>query len=124
MFNDIFKDNPNSTCIKVYLGKETVQDPYEKNVEVTLFQPTIINAIVEDLSFSQIKWKLPGIITDKAKRVYISKKYRTLIENSQKIEVKENGIFVAFEGWRVNGRMQIREEGDLLQIYIYVKSVD
>ena len=123
MFNDIFKDNPNATCIRVYLGKETIQDPYEKNVKVTLFQPTIIQAIVEDLIFSQISWKLPGIQTDKAKRVYIPKQYRTLIENSQKIEVRENGKLVAFEGWRVNGRMQIREEGDLLQIYIYSKTV-
>lgn len=111
-------------CIKVYTGAEIVQDPYEKNVEVTLFQPYIVNAIVEDLLFSQISWKLPGVITEKAKNLLINKQFRNLIENSQRIDIKENGKWVSFEGWRVNGQMQIREEGSFIRVYAYSRTVD
>jgi len=113
----------NSQCIRVYLGKETVVDPYEKNTEVSLLNPIPVKAIVADLVASQIQWKMPGIVANKAKEIYVEKKHRTLLEKSQKISVKENNTWVEFEGWRVNGQMQIREEGDFLRVYIYSKHV-
>jgi len=121
---ELIKNHPNSQCIKVYTGSETIQDPYEKNVEITLHSPTLIDAIVEDLIFSQVEWKLPGVKAKKAKSLHLSKQFRSLIEASQIIEVKENGKYERFEGWRVFGQMQIREEGDLIQVYIYSKTVD
>lgn len=105
------------------MGLESVVDPYEKNIEVSLLNPIPVRGLVSDLVFSQITWKMPGIVADKAKELYIEKEHRTLLEKSQKIEVKENNEWVAFEGWRVNGRMQIREEGGLLRVYIYSKNV-
>lgn len=118
---DFFREQ--SECIRIYIGIETIEDPYEKNRSVTLLNPVPIRAIVSDLLFSQINWKLPGIVTEKAKEITVEKKHRNLIEKSQKIEVKENNVCIAFEGWRVNGRMQIREEGDFIRLYIYSKHV-
>lgn len=119
---DFFREQ--SEDIKIYTGKETVSDPYEKNATVSLFNPLFICAIVSDLIFSQISWKLPGIITDKAKEIMIDKKHRTLLEKSQKISVIENNTWIDFEGWRINGKMQIREEGDYVRAYIYSKKLN
>jgi len=108
-----------SKSIKIYLATETQLDPFEKNVSRSYLNPLPIKAIITDLVASQINWKMPGIIADKAKEIIIKKKYRNLIERSQKIEVNDE----LYEGWRLNGKMQIREEGNYLRIYIYMKHV-
>ena len=105
--------------IRIYVGLEVEIDPYEKNVETTLLNPIPIKAIVSDLGFAQINWKMPGILADKAKEIIIKKKYRSLIEKSQKIEIDSD----YYEGWKINGKMQIRQEEDYLRIYIYIKQV-
>ena len=114
---DLFQEY--KQCIRVYMGTETVVDPYEKNTEVVFINPIPIKGIVADLVASQISWKMPGIVADKAKELYIELHHRTLLEKSQKIEVRENNEWVAFKGWRVNGKMQIREEGGLLRVYVH-----
>ena len=117
MINDIF--NENGKCIKIYLAKETVTDPYEKNVELTWLAPVTIKAIVTDFTFAQMVWKMPGIEVDKAKEIIIEKSRKSLLEKSQKIKIDGEFYF----GWRVNGAMQMREEGEYLRIYVYVKQV-
>lgn len=107
------------SCIRVYIGTETLADPYEKNKEKTYLPPIYIRGIVSDLIASQITWKLPGISVSRAKELTVNRENRTLIEKSQKIEVQENGSWIAFEGWKEKGRMQIREEGNYIRLYIY-----
>jgi len=111
--------NEHGQCIRVYLGKETIDDPFEKNATISLLPPIPIKGIVTDLVASQIKWKITGVVADKAKDISVLKKHRNLLEKSQKISVKENGVWVDFKGWKVNGKMQVREEGDFLRLYIY-----
>lgn len=106
-------------CIRVYAGKESQIDPYEKNVETSLLNPILIKGIVSDIGFAQIQWKMPGVTADKAKEIIVEKKYRSLLELSTKISVKENNVWVDFQGWRINGAMTIREEGEVLRVYIY-----
>ncbi len=113
----LFKEQ--SQSIKIYLAKETVNDPYEKNVSLSYLNPLPIKAIITDLVASQSQWKMPGIVTDKIKEIIIKKKYRSLIEKSQKIEIKSE----LYEGWKLNGKMQIREDGNYLRIYIYIAKV-
>ena len=116
--NCIFKNK--SKKIYIYRGTETDTDPYEHNVTVSLLPPLIIRGLVSDLTFAQIQWKMPGIKTAKAKEIYIEKRYRNLLEQSQKIEIKDDfGAMEPYIGWRENGRMQIREEGGYLRVYIY-----
>lgn len=117
--DDMLKNH--GSCIRIYFGTETVVDPFEKNVEVTLLNSIPVRAIVTDLVSSQIAWKMPGIITEKAKEIFMEKKHRNLLEKSQKIGVKENNTWIDFEGWRVNGKFQIREEGNYIRCYIYSK---
>ena len=106
-----------SQCIKIYLGTESIVDPYEKNVEETLLNPISIKGIVTDLTFAKIQWAMPGIVTDKAKEIIIRKKDRPKLEMSRKIKIGSE----YFEGWKVNSQMQIREEGEYCRCYIYIK---
>lgn len=111
----LFKEK--AKTIRIYLGIENEIDPYEKNVEITMLNPLPIKAIITDLTATQSQYKMIGIVTDKTKEIIIEKKYRSLIEKSHKIEV--GGDF--YNGWKLNGRMQIREEGNYCRIYIYIK---
>jgi len=105
--------------IRVFLAVETIVDPIEKNVIKTHLNPIPIKAIVTDILASQAVWKMPGIATEKTKEIIIEKKYKDLLEQSQKIEIDGD----LFEGWRINGRLQYRVEGDYLRATIYTKKV-
>lgn len=125
--NDIFKlknkvngDNSGAQgeWINIYTGQEVIQDKYEANVVVNYNNPLPIIAIVNDLTAAQANWKMPGIEVAKIKEVFIQKKYKSLIELSQKIEIEGD----MYEGWRVNGKMQIRSmAGNILRLYVYIK---
>ena len=115
--DEIFEQHAKN--IKIYIGKETETDPFEKSVEITLLQPISIKGIVTDLTVTQAQYKIPGIVTDKAKEIIVKKVHRGLLEMSQKILVEGDSDY--FNGWSVNGRMQIREEVGYLRCYIYVK---
>lgn len=101
--------------IRIFIASETITDPYKKTVEYTTKSGIPIKGIVVDLIASQIQWKMPGIVTDDAKMIIIPKKHRGLIEASYKLKIENN----EYEGWKVNGRLQIREEGEFLRIYVY-----
>ena len=112
---NIFKEQ--SKCVKIYLGTETETDPYEHTIEETLLNPISIKAIITDLTTAKIQWAMPGIISDKAKEIIIRKKDRPKLEASRKLKIGSE----YFEGWKVNGMMQIREEGNFCRCYIYIK---
>lgn len=113
--NDFFPQH--SQKIRIYLASEIEQDPYEHNVEFTEITSIPIEVIISDLISSQINWKMPGIVTEQAKEIITRKKHRHLIEQSYKIEINKEFYY----GWKVNGRMQIREEGDFLRLYVYIR---
>jgi len=113
--NEFFRDT--SQSIRVYLATETVVDPYEKNVELTELPFIPIKAIITDLVATQAEWKMPGVTAEKAKELLIKKSNRNLIEQSQFIEIEGD----IYNGWKVYGRMQIREEGDFIRVYVYIK---
>lgn len=105
--------------IKIYLGKETIVDPIEKNVSLTMLNPIPIKAIIADLTFAKMQWAMPGVMADKAKEIIIQIRHKSLLEMSQKIEI--DGEF--YEGWRQNSTMQTRKEGNFLRCYVYLKKV-
>jgi len=115
--NEIFEQHAKN--IKVYIGKESINDPYEKSVDTTLLQPIPIEGIVTDLTTTQAQYKMPGIVTDKAKEIIVKKVHRGLLEMSQKILIEGDTNY--YNGWRNNGKFQYRIEDDYLRAYIYVK---
>lgn len=116
--DDIFSSQ--GKWIQVFTGVEVVQDPYEKNVVTTYTNPLPLLAIISDFTSTQAQWKMPGVKVAKVKEIYVKSKYRTLIELSSKIEIDGE----AYEGWRENGKMQIRQMApDVIRLYIYTKAV-
>ena len=113
--DNLFREQ--SQYIKIFVGTETVVDPYEHTTEETLLNSIPIKAIVTDLTFAKIQYAMPGIVTDKAKEIIIRKKDRPKLEMSRKIQIGSE----FYEGWKTNSKMQIREEGDYCRVYIYIK---
>lgn len=105
--------------IRIYMGVESINDPFEKDVSVIMMNPIPIRAIVTDLVSSQMSWKIPGIEADKAKEIIIKKKYENTLKASQKLKIRNE----YYEGWRKNGKLQYRQEGDYLRAYVYLKKV-
>jgi len=102
----------------VYLGVERSADPFEQNVTTTFISPIPIQAIVTDLTPTQVQWKMVGVTTNKAKEVIVPKSKRNLIEQSSKIVIDGDDYL----GWRDSaGKMVIREIGDYIRIYCYSK---
>lgn len=118
--DNLFKEQ--SQKIKIYVGVETTTDPYEKTVSTAHLNPISIEAIVSDMTTTKMMYAMPGIVADKAKVITVKKKYKNLLEQSQKIKVKGDSDF--YEGWRTNGKMQLKIEGDYLRIYIYNKKAN
>ncbi len=117
--DNLFKAH--SKCIKIYIGREVETDPYEHTKSITHLLPISIKGIVTDLTMAKVQWAMPGIIANKAKEIIIEKKHRALLEMSQKIQIAGESDF--YEGWRVNGKMQLREEDKYIRVYIYLKTV-
>ncbi len=115
--NKLFKEQ--SQTVRIFMTREIITDPYEKNVEVLELSPLPLKAIVSDIGFNQITWKMPGIITDKAKEIIIQKKHRDLLESSYKIQIDND----YYEGWRLNGKLQLKEEAQYIRAYLYLKKV-
>jgi len=115
-FKQLIKEE--GQAILIYLGKEVSADPFEENVNVTLLAPIPIRGLVNDLISSQIKWKMIGIDTSKAKELIIPNSKRNLIEQSQEIGIDDE----RYLGYRDNsGKFQIRKCGDYIRCYVYIK---
>lgn len=112
---NLFKEK--ASIIYIYTGKENIIDPYEKNVETILLPPIPIKAIVTDLIFSQIQWKMVGVTTSKAKEIIIEKKWEKLLKLSHRIKIGDEYYY----GWRINEKLQYRIEQNYLRVYIYIK---
>ena len=107
--------------IQVYLATQTVSDPYTKSTTDLIVTQVPIKGIVSELSAGSIGYKMVGIITEKAMQLIVPKRYRSLLEKSYKLQIVGETEF--YEGYKLNGRLQILEIGDYIKIYIYKKQV-
>lgn len=117
MDRQLFRES--SERIRIYVGKEVIQDPTELNVEIEMLNPIPISAVVSDLTTTQASYKLPGIEVNRAKQIIVEKNKINLLLLSQKIMFK--GDTTEYEGWKKNGEMQYRRAGDYYRLYVYSK---
>jgi len=111
--------NQEGVWIKIVLGKEIIIDPETQEKKPILINSIPIKAIVTDLTSTQLRWKMYGIETQQGKELFMDIKYRGIIDMSQKIVIDN----VDYVGWRDDlGKMQIRQEGSYLKIYVYRRS--
>jgi len=108
--------------IYIFTGLETIDDPFEKNVITTPINSIPVKGLVSDVAFAKIKWAMPGIVTSKSKEIIIPKKYRSLLESSCKIEIRNSDkVIEVYSGWRENSKLQYMIEDEYLRAYIYSK---
>jgi len=115
MLKQTFREK--SQTIRLYIGKEVSKDPFKDITDFELLACYPIKAIVSDLNFTQIQWKLSGVNAEKAKLIVFKNKDLSLLKESYKIEI--NGNF--YYGWKVYGELQFRQEEEYTQAYVYVK---
>ncbi len=84
--------------IRVYIAKESIIDPFEKNVSRLNLNPISIKAIVSTVSPEKLNWKFYGMKVQEAKELIIKKNDLNLIRLSHKIEI--DGIY--FLSYREN----------------------
>ena len=113
--DQIFKNF--SQKILIYLSISSEEDCLEFNTVESLLNSIPIRAIVSDYSFSKARWTMTEIHTDEIKEVTIEKKHESLLISSYKIgfEGKE------YYGYKVNGRLQYRKEGDYIRFQMFTK---
>jgi len=110
----IFKES--SQSILVYMGVESIIDPFSKEVENTVLNSLPIDALVSDLSGESMQWKTGGIITSNSKEIICEKKHKELIKMSIKITVDGE----EFVGYKKDGAMQIRNiDENYIRLYIH-----
>lgn len=105
--------------IRIILAMEKETDPFEHTVDFSELPSLPISAIVTDLTATKAQYAMIGIITDSAKEIIIKKKYESLLLKSYKIKIG-NDYYI---GWKQNGKLQYRIEGDYLRAYVYIEKV-
>lgn len=111
--------NEQKQKIRVYIGISSDDDPFEKNKTITMLNPIVVEALVSDLSFTSLQWKIPNINTSKAKELLIKKNKKKLLEMSQKIEIDGTN----YEGYKIDGKLSYKEEGNYLRVFVYLKQM-
>jgi hypothetical protein len=105
--------------ISFYLGKEVIQDPFEKNTVSTLYNPIHVRGLVSDLTPNKKQWAMLGVLSDKAKEIIIPASKKTLLEQSQKLKIDDD----YYIGWKENGKLQYTIQGNYLRAYVYIKKI-
>jgi hypothetical protein len=95
--DDLFRTD--SQKILFYQAIETQIDPIYKEDTLTYLNPLPVSAIVIDLGFSQIQWKMPGVC------------YKIKIGTED------------FIGWKKNGQIQYRIEDNYLRAYVQLMQI-
>lgn len=102
--------------IKIVLGKSIITDPEEQSTKTTLINPILIKGLVTELTANQLRWKMFGIENQQGMEIIVDKKYKNVIQMSQKIII-DNIEFVGYLG--DIGKLQVKEEGNYLKIYTF-----
>lgn len=87
----VFRED--AEIVKIYLGKETIQDPFEQNVTVSFQNPIPIEAIISTVSPEKAVWKIYGIKVMEAKDLIVRDKHISLFRLSQKVTIDGNEFY-------------------------------
>jgi len=110
--NDFQKDIPTEKIL-IYVAKERTDDYTEETKILTYMNAIPINAIVTQLSDTQVYWRTNGIMVDIAFGLLVDKKYKALIDQSYRIKVR-NTYFCY--GMKANSKVRYKEMGNDLEI--------
>jgi hypothetical protein len=87
---DIFKLLKNEdklTKVLVYIAQETIADPYEKNKTLNYIQPVAIDALVQQITPSSLRWKYWGQLPQESIQIICELRHENTLIAADKIEV-------------------------------------
>ncbi len=107
--------------IKIFIGRETIEDPNYSKKTVAYLNPLPVRALVKQIGFTSSQWRMPGITSSKVLEITIEKRHLNLIEKSRKIVVEG----IEYVAWRpANGtKIQIKEMENYLVILIHTATI-
>lgn len=108
--------------INVYIAKESPKNILTGDINIEYGSPNPIKGILEDMSDASAVYKIPGVNTTKSKIFVCHKNYRTIIENSHKVEIN-NEVYYGYKDDSGN-KLRIKEEGNYIRVYIIRKLYD
>ena len=105
-----------SRPIMFYLEIEK-EDPYGLGRTSKKYQTYITkNAIVNDIDYARIAYKLPGLQVEEAKEIIIEKTALSIFLNSKKIIIDGK----EYSSWKDNtNKVRYKDLGEFISAYIY-----
>ena len=82
------------SSIKLYPISEIQNDPYEKTKDIVYLNPVTIKALIQQISFSALKWKFWGQLPSGSIQIICDIKYYNLFLTAGKIEYEGNMYYV------------------------------
>lgn len=102
--------------INIFIGKESTKNTLTGDITITYGSPNPVKGLLEDMSDASAVYKIPGVNTTKSKIFVCHKNYRTIFENSHKIEI-DNEIYYGYKDDAGN-KIRIKEEGNYIRVYL------
>ena len=102
--------------VNVFIGKETTKNSLTGDVTVTYSANNPIKGLLEDMSDASAVYKIPGVATTKSKIFVCHKSFRTIFENTHKIEI-DNELYYAYKD-DSGSKIRIKEEGNYIRVYL------
>lgn len=115
--DDVFREKQQN--INIFFSKETVKDPYTKDVTHTVLNSIPIKAIVDDVDMIKLQYIMPGRVYKRVKQIIIKKKYESMLKLSYKIKIGND----YYEGFKIDGNIQYKIEDNYLRCYVTLKVV-
>jgi len=107
------------SSIKLYPIAETQNDPYEKTKDITFLNPITIRALIQQISFSALKWKFWGQVPSGSIQIICEVKYYNMFLTAGKIEYEGNMYYV----WKDDSkRFGIMKRADYIIVVLERKS--
>jgi len=113
--NNLF--NEHSQPVLLVFSKKS-EDKYGLKGSLNTLYATqiLIKAIVSDIDYARITYKLPGVETSQAKELTIRKQDLESFKSCDKVIINNE----EFYGWKDNyGKTQYKDMGDFVSVYIY-----
>jgi hypothetical protein len=83
----LLKNEDKLTKVLVYIAQETIADPYEKNVSLSYQQPVAIDALVQQITPTSLRWKYWGQLPQESIQIICELRHENTLKAADKIEV-------------------------------------
>ena len=85
----LLKQERQLTKVLVYCAKETVDDPYEKTTTKSFMNPIAIDALVQQITPTSLRWKYWGQLPQESVQIICELKHENILISADKIKIND-----------------------------------